>query len=122
MVEDDNGVIWLGTTGGGLVRYDGKNFRILDTSHGLCNNFINNLTIDSRGNLWICTGDGGLSILRKEVIKKLESGGSDQELKNYFEQYKVLENKQVQIEEFQSKEIAYQIINESIELYKQKFG
>lgn len=44
------------------------------------------------------------------------------ELKNYFEQYKVLENKQVQIEEFQSKEIAYQIINESIELYKQKFG
>lgn len=44
------------------------------------------------------------------------------ELKNYFEQYKVLENKQVQIEEFQSKEIAYQIINEAIELYKQKFA
>ena len=44
------------------------------------------------------------------------------ELKNYFEQYKVLENKQVQIEEFQSKEVAYQIINEAIELYKQKFA
>lgn len=44
------------------------------------------------------------------------------ELRNYFEQYKVLENKQVQIEEFQSKEIAYGIITESIELYKQKFG
>lgn len=43
------------------------------------------------------------------------------ELRNYFEQYKVLENKQVQIEEFQSKEIAYQIIQESIDLYKQKF-
>ena len=43
------------------------------------------------------------------------------ELKNYFEQYKVLENKQVQIEDFQNKEIAYQIINEAIDLYKQKF-
>jgi inorganic pyrophosphatase len=44
------------------------------------------------------------------------------ELRNYFEQYKVLENKQVQIEEFQSKEIAYQIITEAIEFYKQKFA
>jgi inorganic pyrophosphatase len=44
------------------------------------------------------------------------------ELRNYFEQYKVLENKEVQIEEFQTKEIAYQIINEAIELYKEKFS
>jgi inorganic pyrophosphatase len=44
------------------------------------------------------------------------------ELRNYFEQYKVLENKQVQIEEFQNKEIAYQIIREAIELYRKKFG
>ncbi len=44
------------------------------------------------------------------------------ELRNYFEQYKVLENKQVQIEEFQNKEIAYKIIEEAIELYRQKFS
>lgn len=44
------------------------------------------------------------------------------ELRNYFEQYKVLENKQVQIEEFQSKEIAYRIIEEAIDYYKQKFA
>lgn len=43
------------------------------------------------------------------------------ELRNYFEQYKVLENKQVQIEEFQNKETAYGIINEAIGFYKQKF-
>src|SRR5881398_1009800 len=42
------------------------------------------------------------------------------ELRNYFEQYKVLENKQVQIEEFQDKDIAYQIINEAISFYKEK--
>lgn len=44
------------------------------------------------------------------------------ELKNYFEQYKVLENKQVQIEDFQNKGVAYRIITASIELYKQKFA
>jgi len=44
------------------------------------------------------------------------------ELRNYFEQYKVLENKQVQIEEFQSKEIAFGIIQEAIDLYRQKFA
>ena len=44
------------------------------------------------------------------------------ELRNYFEQYKVLENKQVYIEEFQNKEIAYQIITEAIDLYREKFA
>jgi inorganic pyrophosphatase len=44
------------------------------------------------------------------------------ELKNYFEQYKVLENKQVQIDEFQDREAAYRIINEAIAMYKEKMG
>lgn len=42
-------------------------------------------------------------------------------LKNYFEQYKVLENKVVEIDEFQSKEAAYRVIEEAIGLYKEKF-
>ncbi|HYH15989.1 MAG TPA: inorganic diphosphatase [Flavisolibacter sp.] len=44
------------------------------------------------------------------------------ELKNYFEQYKVLENKEVRIEDFQSKEIAFNVINDSIRLYQEKFS
>lgn len=42
-------------------------------------------------------------------------------LKNYFEQYKVLENKVVLIDEFQSKETAYAVIAASIERYKKHF-
>ena len=42
-------------------------------------------------------------------------------LKNYFEQYKVLENKKVEINDFQEKEKAFEIINESIEFYKETF-
>jgi inorganic pyrophosphatase len=44
------------------------------------------------------------------------------ELRNYFEQYKVLENKQVQIEDFQDRNMAYRIIEEAISFYKQKFA
>ena len=44
------------------------------------------------------------------------------ELRNYFEQYKVLEDKQVIIEDFQPKEIAFEIIEEAIAYYKQKFA
>jgi len=44
------------------------------------------------------------------------------ELRNYFEQYKVLENKEVYIEDFQNKEEAYRIIDEAVEFYKQKFA
>ncbi len=42
-------------------------------------------------------------------------------LKNYFEQYKVLENKKVEIDEFQNKETAYKVIEESIILYNERF-
>src|SRR3954468_11163051 len=42
-------------------------------------------------------------------------------LKNYFEQYKVLENKKVEIDEFQDKEAAYKIIDNAISSYKIKF-
>ncbi len=42
-------------------------------------------------------------------------------LKNFFEQYKVLENKIVEIDEFQDKPAAYSVINEAIALYKTRF-
>lgn len=42
-------------------------------------------------------------------------------LKNYFEQYKVLENKKVEIDNFQDKDTAYNVINEAIQLYITRF-
>ncbi|MBL7730453.1 MAG: inorganic diphosphatase [Chitinophagaceae bacterium] len=43
------------------------------------------------------------------------------ELKNFFEQYKVLENKKVEIDTFQDQLIAYRVITEAIDFYKQTF-
>ncbi|MBK6635874.1 MAG: inorganic diphosphatase [Chitinophagaceae bacterium] len=42
-------------------------------------------------------------------------------LRNFFEQYKVLENKKVVIDEFQHKEAAFAIIENAMALYKTKF-
>ncbi len=43
------------------------------------------------------------------------------ELRNYFEQYKVLENKKVEIDNFQDAATAYRIIEEAISYYKENF-
>jgi inorganic pyrophosphatase len=42
-------------------------------------------------------------------------------LKNYFEQYKVLENKKVEINDFQEKDTAFDIINDAIAFYKETY-
>ncbi|RYD77211.1 MAG: inorganic diphosphatase [Sphingobacteriales bacterium] len=42
-------------------------------------------------------------------------------LRNYFEQYKVLEDKVVLIDNFQDKETAYNVIQSAIDLYAQRF-
>lgn len=43
------------------------------------------------------------------------------ELRNFFEQYKVLENKKVEIDHFQDSKIAHEIILDAISFYKEKF-
>lgn len=42
-------------------------------------------------------------------------------LKNYFEQYKVLENKKVEIDNFQDKKTAMKIIKDAADFYKEHF-
>lgn len=44
------------------------------------------------------------------------------EIQSFFEDYKKLENKTVVVEDIQDKEIAFQIVLDSIELYKKHYG
>lgn len=58
MVQDKNGFIWLGTDGGGLVRYNGRAFTSLTDADGLSNNLVLDMCLDEAGRLWLATNKG----------------------------------------------------------------
>jgi len=53
LIQDSRGIIWAGTNGGGLVRFNGKSFRTYTTRDGLPDNIIYSLCEDQEGNLWM---------------------------------------------------------------------
>ena len=65
MLEDRAGVLWIGTSMGGLFRYDGKAISRITTSHGR----IQAITEDREGNIWVGTEGGGLNRLRPQVVE-----------------------------------------------------
>lgn len=55
---DKKGILWFGTWGGGLSRFDGKTFKNYTTDDGLPGNIINAIEIDKQGIMWIGTNKG----------------------------------------------------------------
>ncbi|MFQ5579367.1 MAG: two-component regulator propeller domain-containing protein [Nitrospiria bacterium] len=55
---DKAGILWFGTWGGGLSRFDGKTFKNYTTNEGLPGNIINAIEIDKNGVMWIGTNKG----------------------------------------------------------------
>ena len=55
---DKSGNLWFATYGGGISRYDGKEFRNFTTTHGLINNLAHTIIEDAERNLWIGTFGG----------------------------------------------------------------
>jgi signal transduction histidine kinase/ligand-binding sensor domain-containing protein len=53
MLQDSRGIIWVGSNGGGLSRFNGVSFRTYTTRDGLISNMVWALYEDSRGNIWI---------------------------------------------------------------------
>ena len=55
---DREGVVWCGTWGGGLARFDGKTWRNFTVADGLPGNHVFMLHMDADGVLWIGTNNG----------------------------------------------------------------
>ena len=60
ITEDNNGVLWLGSYGGGISRYNPQSddFSTWDERQGLCNNFVSGILTDENNDLWISTFKG----------------------------------------------------------------
>jgi ligand-binding sensor domain-containing protein len=53
-----DGVVWAGTWGGGLSRYDGRGWKSYTTKDGLPGNHVSMLHVAANGELWIGTNSG----------------------------------------------------------------
>lgn len=53
IVEDKSGYLWVGTEGGGLARFDGREFKVYTTLDGLLSNQVIGLRLDNHDHLWI---------------------------------------------------------------------
>lgn len=72
ILEDQNGYLWMGTVGGGLTRFDGKEFKVYTTLDGLLSNIVNHIALDSKQNLWIAH-QRGITRFDGDTFKKFQA-------------------------------------------------
>lgn len=60
MIQDRRGDFWLGSLGGGAIRFNGIHLEHFTEKEGLPSNHIFALLEDSKGNIWFGTRDGGI--------------------------------------------------------------
>jgi len=58
IAEDWEGNLWLATNGGGVSRFDGRNFTTFDTSSGLASNVVKCIVIAKDQTIWFGTEKG----------------------------------------------------------------
>lgn len=58
LVVDDDGIVWAGTWGGGLARFDGTHWKNFTTKEGLPSNHVFMLYKDDKGIVWAGTSHG----------------------------------------------------------------
>ena len=86
ITQDREKNIWLGTVGGGIIRFKNNQFKSFTTKEGLSNDIINAIFEDYKGNLWIGT-ENGLNRLKDSAIKVYTSkdGIADNNVMSIFE-------------------------------------
>ena len=63
-LEDRAGTLWIGTRGGGLVRYRQGRFERYAAQQGISGQVVNALAQDDAGRVWVGTSDAGLFACR----------------------------------------------------------
>ncbi|MFB6305544.1 MAG: two-component regulator propeller domain-containing protein, partial [Flavobacteriales bacterium] len=62
IIQDEDGYIWLATFGGGISKFNGRDFVNFTNEDGLSMNKVLSLFEDSNGNIWVGTYGGGVCV------------------------------------------------------------
>ena len=71
--QDPDGVLWFGTYGGGLVRYQNGRFQTVDERHGLAENVVSTILEDEHGYFWM-SGNQGIHRAQRSQLNALLDG------------------------------------------------
>lgn len=71
VLHTSDGYIWIGSYGG-LIRYDGTNFRNYSTERLIGSSSIRSLYEDSKGRLWIGTNDVGVYVMENDKFTHID--------------------------------------------------
>jgi ligand-binding sensor domain-containing protein len=66
ILEDQEGNMWLGTDGGGIVKFAGEDFPTFTSDDGLCGNAVMSIAQDQRGRLWFSSYEEGICVKEGE--------------------------------------------------------
>ncbi|GAB4486574.1 MAG: hypothetical protein OHK0045_05990 [Raineya sp.] len=58
LLEDSRGLLWVATNGGGVARFNGRNFKIINQQNGLVYDRVKKIFEDSQKKLWFITERG----------------------------------------------------------------
>ena len=86
--QDSKGFVWA-STDKGVVRYDGKKFKLFTTENGLASNDNFSMLIDSKDNIWLYSF---------KAISKIEPSGRVKNIldtKSYFGQFLINDNDEI---------------------------
>ena len=117
LLEDKNGYLWIGTHGGGLARFDGREFKVYTTLDGLLNNQIVGTQMDRHDNLWILHFRG-LTKFNGRDFKKIEPPANTASSKQMWRMYEVGDTLFV----LSARNKITKIYNDSIYYWEKPFG
>jgi len=66
---DTEGVLWIGSLGGGLLRFKDGHFTRFTTRDGLPNEHVSQILEDDRGQLWLGTRDGIARVAKRDLTR-----------------------------------------------------
>lgn len=76
ILATNDGSLWIGTGGDGLVRIKEGRCSVLTTAHGLRHNVVSQLVLDHKGRLW-GAGDRGIFLLSLDGLNAVADGRSE---------------------------------------------